>query len=662
MAYTLLNNLIGGNSSGLQYNLFDSHGSGGGETMKNGTPVWQIDGNYGLTSGVAEMLIQSQLGYIQLLPAIPAAWSEGSVEGLVARGNFEVSMEWSEQSLTEAVIVSNNGGECVIEYPTITKAVVLDENGKKVTVTKVNDSQISFQTDKGASYVITNIPEKPLGAQKFDQEILAENALANSQQWPAGYDDDGKAAWAFDNEEHWWHSRYQDWDQKASYEIGETYGDGKPTESNPIWIQTGFDAVFYIDHIDYTPRSNGAGIIKDYEVSVAVLEDPQQMPEEEDFTVVKKGTLSNSTSTQTIQLEEITAATHVRITVTSVNCTRDSHVNAKKIDIYGYSNDPDEEPKSQVLRIAGKDRNDTSLKVAEQLKKVYGITEFDAIIVATGKEYADALTGSYLAKVKKAPILLTNSKDDVNKAMLSYVFENASENAKIYILGKEKAVSAETESKFREHYANVIRLGGENRLETNIKILKEAGIDGQTELLIATSKSFADSLSAAATGKPILLVNSEKALNAEQKTILKQMQSAQIYILGGTSAVSAGMVKKIATVTGKDADEIEEKFRIAGENRFATSVMIAERFFTNAAKAVVACGSGDNFPDGLCGGALAAALDVPLLLTKEGSDAAADYANKEEIRSGYVLGGTGQLVSDEAAKEIFMTETILTEE
>lgn len=75
-AYTLLNHLIGGNSSGLQYNLFDSHGSGGGDTMMNGTPVWQIDGNFGLTSGVAEMLVQSQSGYTQFLPAIPSAWKK----------------------------------------------------------------------------------------------------------------------------------------------------------------------------------------------------------------------------------------------------------------------------------------------------------------------------------------------------------------------------------------------------------------------------------------------------------------------------------------------------------------------------------------------------------------------------------------------------------
>ena len=58
--------------------------------MMNGTPVWQIDGNFGLTSGVAEMLVQSQSGYTQFLPAIPSAWEEGSVQGLKARGNLQL--------------------------------------------------------------------------------------------------------------------------------------------------------------------------------------------------------------------------------------------------------------------------------------------------------------------------------------------------------------------------------------------------------------------------------------------------------------------------------------------------------------------------------------------------------------------------------------------
>ena len=93
-AYKVLNNLIGGKSAGLQYNLLDSHGSGGGDTMLNGTPVFQIDGNYGLTAGVAEMLVQSQLGYTQFLPAIPEAWQNGEVQGLKARGNFTIGEKW----------------------------------------------------------------------------------------------------------------------------------------------------------------------------------------------------------------------------------------------------------------------------------------------------------------------------------------------------------------------------------------------------------------------------------------------------------------------------------------------------------------------------------------------------------------------------------------
>ena len=76
----------------------------------NGTPVWQIDGNYGLTSGVAEMLLQSQLGYVQFLPAIPSAWTEGEVKGLKARGNFTISEMW-KNNMAEKFTVRYDGEE-----------------------------------------------------------------------------------------------------------------------------------------------------------------------------------------------------------------------------------------------------------------------------------------------------------------------------------------------------------------------------------------------------------------------------------------------------------------------------------------------------------------------------------------------------------------------
>ena len=177
-AYKLLNNLIGGNSSGLQHNLFDSHGSGGGDTMMNGTPVWQIDGNFGLTSGVAEMLVQSQSGYTQFLPAIPDAWEKGEVRGLKARGNFTIGEKWAN-GIAEAFTVRYDGNKDSAvftgSYKNITSAKIY-EDGKEVQVTKDTDKdRISFEADAGKTYTIdiseTNINELKEQASTFLNQL-----------------------------------------------------------------------------------------------------------------------------------------------------------------------------------------------------------------------------------------------------------------------------------------------------------------------------------------------------------------------------------------------------------------------------------------------------------------------------------------------------------
>ena len=120
-------------------NLFDTH------------PPFQIDGNFGGASGVGEMLLQSHLNEIDLLPALPSEWKNGIMKGMKARGNFEVNFTWNEGKLTTGSIISMAGQTCKLRSRT-----PLTVTGADVTEKKDNGYYLySFNTVINKEYKLT---------------------------------------------------------------------------------------------------------------------------------------------------------------------------------------------------------------------------------------------------------------------------------------------------------------------------------------------------------------------------------------------------------------------------------------------------------------------------------------------------------------------------
>ena len=273
---------------------------------------------------------------------------------------------------------------------------------------------------------------------------------------------------------------------------------------------------------------------------------------------------------------------------------------------------PTPKPVIGFTRIAGTTRYQTAIEVAKKKG-----TKFEAVVIARGDDFPDALSSSYLASKHNAPILLVNSEDSIIKEVCDFV---KSRTNRVFIVGGMSAVPKSVETQLQG--LQIERIEGKTRYLTNLELLKKASGD---TLVVARGDDFPDAVSGSSTRQPIMLVGRE--LLAEQIEWLRNQKLKAIYVLGGTSVVPEAVektLKKYATVK-----------RFQGTNRYKTALAVANEFYPKADTMIIVTGQG--FADGLCGSQLAKA---PMLFANgDNYGDAREYFKKHSITKAYVIGG-----------------------
>jgi alpha-L-fucosidase 2 len=148
-AYKLVRELL--KSTGMEGTEY-TKGGGSYPNLLCAHPPFQIDGNFGGTSGMAEMLLQSHDGLLNILPALPDDWASGEIKGLKAQGGFEVDITWKNKKVTSLKITSALGGNCKLKLP---NALKLEGKGKMIIEKEL--STFMFKTEKGGKYVLVGV-------------------------------------------------------------------------------------------------------------------------------------------------------------------------------------------------------------------------------------------------------------------------------------------------------------------------------------------------------------------------------------------------------------------------------------------------------------------------------------------------------------------------
>lgn len=310
--------------------------------------------------------------------------------------------------------------------------------------------------------------------------------------------------------------------------------------------------------------------------------------------------------------------------------------------------EPDPEPKPETKglhRIFGQTRYQTMASLIEK----GGWKQGGSVIIASGGNFPDALSASSLAGLLDAPVILTESSNLTVDAA-AQLKKLAPSNA--YVIGGESAVSGSTFQEIQNtagEKCKVERIAGQTRYETSMKIASHPSFKGAKTVIIVTGTNYADALSispyAYAQGYPILLCDPQKGLTGEEFNFVHEMDYDHAILVGGKNAVPEHVENQLKWRA------IHDQIRLSGATRYETSANILD--FEIRAIGLDADGmflaTGQNFPDALAAGPVAAKRGSTLLLVDPGMQTASNTLGqyKDSISDAYIVGGTAVIPEDD---------------
>jgi putative cell wall-binding protein len=333
--------------------------------------------------------------------------------------------------------------------------------------------------------------------------------------------------------------------------------------------------------------------------------------------------------------------------------------------------------KNFVARLAGTDRLDTAVKVAQNYWAAAGSTtsagvQAKAVVLSRSDQFADALGGSALAAKVGGPLLLTQTAglNAAASAEIQRVLGPGDGVKTVYVLGGEKALSPAVFNALTALHYNVKRVSGNDRYETAVAIA-DTITDNQAPdcILVATGQNYADALSAGAAAGAInahdgknavvLLTNDKTMPPATVKYIaplnnrtlldpvthLKPANYIELDSIGGQADYALGGKGGVGWIPAGFASGAYSAF--TGGDRYQTSVLVAQQFFGSTKTAGVATGL--NWADALSGGALMGTLDGPMVLIPTtgptGSTSAWLAQSSGQLDSARIFGGVGAVAA-----------------